>query len=198
MIQGKKYYVFFVFSLYIFLVPVTESGAVLAGFLQKVSSLTYDGVALNFAFSPDLTASGLDADERTARRAVCATYKGIEERRCFCHRAILVMEHSYDESDNVASVLLNGLIKKIYSFFDLINGSQKNEQELPRVQENDRRKKNILLDITVPKARYHTTPQDYREFATSSRTLQIWSHRPLRRLRKELIGLTRKLRVLKA
>ena len=79
-------------------VPVTESGPVLAGFLEKVSSLTYDGAAANFAFSPDPAAFGLNADERTARRAVCAKYRGVEERRCFCHRAILVLEHSYDDS----------------------------------------------------------------------------------------------------
>jgi hypothetical protein len=118
---------------------VTESGPLLAGFLQKFSSLTYDGAAANYAFSPDPVVSGINADESSARRAVCARYKGVEERRCFCHRAILVMEHSYDDSAsaNDASKLMSGLIKKIYCFMDMINGSQKNEQELRRVQEAD-------------------------------------------------------------
>ena len=38
----------------------------------------------------------------------------------------------------------------------MINGSQKNEQELKRVQEadNERSKPNVVLDITVPKKRW--------------------------------------------
>ena len=45
---------------------VTETGPVLAGFLQKVSSLTYGGAAVNFAFSPDPAVVDITADERNA------------------------------------------------------------------------------------------------------------------------------------
>ena len=136
--------------------PTCEEGLVLESFLKKVFSLTYDGAASNYAFSPNPQAAGIIATEKTERRVVCEKYKTIEERRCICHRVVKILEHCYNDSGNDASEFFKEMIDSIYIFFDLIKSSQKNEQELRRMQEVDLlRVGKIVVDISVPATRWN-------------------------------------------
>ena len=103
----------------------------------------------NYAFSPNPQATGIKAAERALRRQICAKYFSIEERRCFCHRLVLILKHTYGDSENDASELFKHYMDRIYAFFDIINCSKKNVQELRRVQENDINRVGAVVDVTV-------------------------------------------------
>lgn len=124
--------------------------------LEKLKGFTYDGAAANYCFSPNPRASGIDANERMLRRAVNVTFQKQAENRCLCHRIVKVMEHCYDDSGNEASDAFKEIMESIFSFLNLISSSQKNEQELRRVQEEDNaRVGKIKGDIGVPKTRWN-------------------------------------------
>ena len=136
--------------------PVSEDGVLQEQFVKKVFSLTYDGAAANYAFSPSDQVAGILAAERALRREICAKYEKIEERRCICHRLVLILQHTYDDRGNDASNLFKLNVDRIYAFFDIIHCSQKNVQELRRVQEIDvDRVGAVVGDITVPKTRWN-------------------------------------------
>ena len=59
--------------------PVSEDGVLQEQFAKKVFSLTYDGAAANYAFSPSDQVAGIPAAERALRREICAKYEKIEE-----------------------------------------------------------------------------------------------------------------------
>ena len=125
---------------------VTEDGELLTGFLSKVSSITYDGASANYAFPPSSIARDLISWEKEERRAVNEKYKEVEEMRCLCHRIVKVLE---------LMVNINALMVNINAYLDLISSSQKNEQELRRVQEIDPHRKGIIkVDIGIPKHRW--------------------------------------------
>lgn len=131
-----------------------EEGEILDSFLKKVKSLTYDGAAANYAFSPDPLLTGLTQREKAERNAVCARYSTVEERRCFCHRIIKLLQHCLDDNDNPASELYQKVFDDMYGFFTLISRSQKNLQELRRVQELDEdRVGGVIFDIRAPETR---------------------------------------------
>jgi hypothetical protein len=124
--------------------------------LEKLKGFTYDGAAANYCFSPNPRASGIDANERMLRRAVNEIFKKQAENRCLCHRIVKVMEHCYDDSGNKASDAFKEIMESIFAFLNLISSSQKNEQELRRVQEEDNaRVGKIKGDIGVPKTRWN-------------------------------------------
>jgi len=67
-----------------------------------------------------------------------------------------LLEHVVDDDDSDASESFEALVLAIYSFFDLINFSQKNEQALREIQENDeKRVGRVVMDITTPKTRWN-------------------------------------------
>ena len=135
---------------------IKEGGELESKFKEKVFSVTYDGAASNYAFSPDPLASGLSALERADRRATNRKYDKIEEMRCLCHRLIKILEHAYKDPGNAASDKFTELMEAIFGFFNLISASQKNEQELRRLQESDAdRKGSIKVDIGVPSSRWN-------------------------------------------
>ena len=136
---------------------IEEDGDLLYWFLKMMASLTYDGASANFAFSPNPKASHINADERQERSRVCAKYKTLEEARCLCHRIIKFLEHCLNDKGNEASDLYEKVFTDIYAFFNLISSSQKNIQELKKVQSLDRdRTGNIIGDIRAPETRYFT------------------------------------------
>ena len=113
--------------------------------LQKLKALTYDGAKANYCFSPDPRASNINAGERSLRRAVNELYKKQAEMRCLCHRMVKVMEHCYDDDGNEASDIFKEIMENIFSFFNMISGSQKNEQEYAEY------KKKILKELVRSK-----------------------------------------------
>jgi hypothetical protein len=124
-------------------------------FCSRVVSLTYDGAPANEALSPSPRASGISAAEKAERRMVCDTYSTVEEGKCICHRTVNILAHVFGDSDE-AGMLFSTRIKKIYTFFDLISGSQKNEQELNDLQKNDiNRIGKIVKDVSVPVTRWN-------------------------------------------
>ena len=63
------------------------------------------------------------------------------------------MEHCYNDSGNEASDIFKDLMENTFSFFNM-SASQKNEQELHRVQEEDVVRVGLVKgDIGVPKTR---------------------------------------------
>ena len=63
-----------------------------------------------------------------------------------------MLEHAVDDNDSDASKSFKALVLAIYAFFDLINSSQRNEQALLEIQENDEnRVGRVVMDITTPK-----------------------------------------------
>ena len=118
-----------------------------------MKGFTYDGAAANYCFSPNPRASGIDALERSLRKAVNEIYKKQAEIRCVCHRFVKNMEHCYNDSGNEASDIFKDLMENTFSFFNM-SASQKNEQELHRVQEEDVVRVGLVKgDIGVPKTR---------------------------------------------
>ena len=92
--------------------------------------------------------------ERRARQAVCDKYYTIEEMRCLCHRLIKMLEHCLNDKGNPASDLFEKIFDDMYAFFGLISCSQKNIQEIKRIQEIDPlREGKILGDIRAPETR---------------------------------------------
>jgi hypothetical protein len=61
--------------------------------IRRVHGMTYDGAAVNECFNPNPNATGLSANERVERRAVCAKYGTIEEATCIEHRSEKCLEH---------------------------------------------------------------------------------------------------------
>lgn len=131
-----------------------EEGALVEAFLKTVKSLTYDGAAANYAFSPDPDVSSLSCIEKTDRTAICSRYMTVEERRCLCHRLIKYLEHCLNDESSRASAKYQKVFDDMYGFFSLISKSQKNLQELKRVQEIDvDRIGNVIVDIRAPESR---------------------------------------------
>jgi hypothetical protein len=67
-----------------------------------------------------------------------------------------LLEHVVDDDVSEASKSFKALILAINAFFDLINSSQKNEQALREIQENDEtRVGRVVMDVTTPKTRWN-------------------------------------------
>jgi len=125
-------------------------------FLDKVHSAAADGASVNKCFDPNPEASGISAAEKLDRQIVKARYYRLEELTCILHRLVKLMEHVVDDEDSDASKSFKALIVAIYAFFDLINSSQKNEQALREIQDNDEtRVGRTVMDITTPKTRWN-------------------------------------------
>ena len=125
-------------------------------FKVAVKSACADGAAVNRCFSPDPEASGITQREKQDRKAICEEYSKLEEQICICHRLVSTLEHVIDDKDSETSNLLQSLIFAVYSFYDLINVSQKNLQALQEMQENDpNRKGRVVFDISTPKTRWN-------------------------------------------
>ena len=123
--------------------------------LNKLKGLTYDGASANYCFSPNPKAAGIDANERMLRKAVNKKFEKQAEMRCLCHRIVKTLEHSYNDSGDEASDIFKEIMEAIYALLNLIGSSQKNEQELRRVQEADHgRVGPVKGDVGVPKTRW--------------------------------------------
>jgi hypothetical protein len=122
---------------------------------KRLHAILYDGAAVNQCFNPDPNVAGLSRAERVERRAVCAEYATVEESTCIEHRLTCVLEHVIDDPTNPSSVAWKALLDDLYAAADFVAGSQKNEQELRRVQLIDpNRIGEVVLDIHTPKTRW--------------------------------------------
>ena len=98
-----------------------------------------------------MIASGISVAEKLDCRIIKARYSRLKEQTYILHRLVKLLEHVVDDDVSEASKSFKALILAIYEFFDLIKSSQKNEQTLREIQENDEtRVGRVVMDITTP------------------------------------------------
>jgi hypothetical protein len=123
--------------------------------IRKLHGITYDGTSVNRCFSPDPEAAGITVAEKLDRVAVNREFETVEEATCYEHRLETVLVRVVTDDHNDTSQSYKELLDDLYAVASLVSSSQKNEQELVRVQQEDPvRIGEVVCDIHTPKTRW--------------------------------------------
>jgi hypothetical protein len=110
---------------------------------------------VNRCFSPDSNVASITAEEKAFREAVNEEFETVEEATCDEHRLETVLVRVVTDDRSEASLWYKELLDDLYALASLVSSSQKNEQELIRVQQEDPdRVGEVVCDIHTPKTRW--------------------------------------------